>query len=346
MLTINYTLSRLLGHSHQLDATSLSTRLNPSQPVSTRLNTMASHLPLLIEDGTPLDFSQWRFGQLSKGKYTSNAYVNESAVSRNNPRFQIHVRLRVKHIPSPGQEKTIQSHPYERVNIECAVPRGYVGIHDWFRSWDLRGTQFTFENQGLVWPGKRPKAVDDILAEGLFRTSIVDTPRMVEKGWEPSLRLKGVPLEGMKDGNVVKNKKPTRVYVVEVDSNGKRMRDGLLSDIELGDEIVASVDVEGWWGSKDGSGITYRIDECAVYKPSQRPTTCQLRMDGDMPIVKRVRNDPDKVGAEAAATAATNSNAGSSDALDIAEPEEVEVAESEVKVKVEDDGAMSEEEGF
>lgn len=297
---------------------------------------MAAQIPMLIEDGTPLDFSQWQFGQLSKGKYTSNAYVNESAVSRNNPRFQLHIKLRVKHPPSPGQDKTIDSHPYERVNVECAVPRGYVCVHDWFKSWDQCGVRFTYESQGIVWPGKRAKAMEDILPEGLYRSSIVDTPKMVEKGWEPSLRLKGVPLEGMKDGKVIKNKKPTRVYVVEVNEHGKtQMRDGIISDIEMGDEIVASVDVEGWWGSKDASGITYRIDECAVYKQDQRPAGCQLRaLDVDAPIMKRVRKDPEddneaSGSSEAAAIAATSSDdagSGSSDPLE--------------------DGAVSEEEGF
>jgi len=86
------------------------------------------------------------------------------------------------------------------------------------------------------------------------------------------------------------NRKPTRVYVQG--SNGA-IREGTIVDICKGDDVVASVEVEGWWGSKDSSGFTYRIDECLVYKANQRPAGCSLRaLNGDGPIIKRVRTDP------------------------------------------------------
>jgi len=320
--------------------------------LETRLNAMASKTQLLSTDGELIDHSKWTFGPISKGRYTTNAFMNERAGTRQNPSFQIHYRMRVKHIPSPGENKTIASHPYERVNLECAVPREWADMHQWFRSVDnTHGIQMTFKNQSTVWSTKRPKALEELVPEELYRPSIQDGvdkktgKTWLELGWDPALRLKLIPPEKMKDEVVIPNKRPTQVYVVQ----GKDVRKGVIADIEQNDEIVASVNVEGWWASKDGSGITYTVDEVAVYKPRERPNTCQLLLpDMDTssdspPANKRARQEP---GAEAAALAAASSDGssggdGSSDALEGGGD-----GSSNTVTDMGDDGAISEEEGF
>lgn len=297
---------------------------------------MAATLPFLIDPRSgPLDHSEWNFTAVKKpqGAMTSNSYVNMSATSRKNPRFQFHTRLRVKHTPSPGQNKTIETHPDERVNVEVAIPRAFSDIHEWFNSWDARGVSHTFQNQKVIWPKKRPKKEEDLIAEGLFRPSITDNAQMVQNGWDPALRLKAIP-----PGPPEKpNRKPTRVYVVNGDGT---MREGTIADISMNDDIVASVDVEGWWGSKDSSGYTYRIDECAVYKPEQRPSTCQLRsVDGDGPIVKRGRTETNTTTEE---TTGTEEGSG-----EFAQDVLIGVdAAAAAAVTNEDAGEISEEEGF
>ena len=300
-------------------------------------------VPLLVEDGTPLDHSQWVFSQAKKGSKTTNSFINESLSSRKNPRFQMHVKLRVKHPPSPGEGKTIDSHQYERVNVECAVPRaGFDDVHAWFGDFDKRGIRQTYDNQELAWPNKRAKELEDILPEGLYRASIKDSPKMVENDYDPSLRLKAVPETCLRDGEVTKNRKPTRVYVVEVDERGDtQMREGVIADIEKGDEIVVSVDVENWWASKDGSGVTYTIDECAVYKPDRRPAECQLRIPGVTTSVKKrsrqETTDDALVGAGAKADAPVVKRMCDEDAATTHDDSE----SAEV-----DGGYVSEEEGF
>lgn len=279
---------------------------------------MASKVPFLFDPKTgPLDHSPWAFSAVKKTKYTSNAYVNESATSRRNPVFQIPRKMRVKHDPSPGEDMTLETHPRSQANLECAISRSDTEMHEWFAGLDKKGARFTFENQSVAWPGKRPKALEDIVPEGLYSTCIKDGVNKegvawVDLGWDPSLRLKLIPPEGeTTDGKIYKNRRPTRVYVFGTDEEGKETyREGVLADIAQGDEIVPIVYIEKWYATKDTARFALCVDECAVYKSNSRPAAPQLRaIDGsDAPMVKRARRDPEDepAGVEAAAATATN----------------------------------------
>jgi hypothetical protein len=272
---------------------------------------------LIEKDGTKLSYAPWNFGKISQSTYTHNAFINKEQGSRDNPRAQL-PKMRVKHPPSPGEGKTIETHPYERVNIECAVPRteDWKPFTEWFNDFDMSfGVPMTHANQKTVWPRKRPKKMEDLVPEGLYRMSVQDGfdkktgKSWLELGWEPSFRIKAVPPERQftdkqtKVTKVVKSRNPTRVYVLQVDAQGKKvLREGTLADISVNDYIVPSVDWESWWASKDGSGITYRVDELAVYKADMRPDSCQLQLDDDVdtsvtvpdgPMVKRTRVEPE-----------------------------------------------------
>lgn len=228
------------------------------------------------------DCSQWEFTHAKRPKdsVTFNSYVNTSSTCRDNPMFQLPCKLRVKHDPSPGWNKSRVDLPYARCNIELGVPRGLTAIHDWFANWDKSGIRHTYENQELVWPNKRPKSLEDIVPEGLFRPSIPDSQKLIDNDWDPSLRLKAVP-EGPPEKP---NKKVSRIYVQNPDGS---VREGTIDDICKGDDVVAIVEVEGWYGSKDSSGYTYRIYECMVYKANQRPSGPTLRsLDSDGPLLK------------------------------------------------------------
>jgi hypothetical protein len=248
--------------------------------------------PFLLE----ADSSSWDLtpAKRPQGSVAFISYANKSKTSRDNPRFQMHVKLRVKHEPSPGLNKTREEMPHARCNIELGVPRGFEDIHAWFAAWDKVGIRHTHDNQEVVWPGKRAKNLDDILPEGLFRASIPDSQRLVDNGWDPALRLKAVP-----PGPPEKpNWKASRIYVQNSDGT---VREGGIDDISRGDEIIASVEVEGWYGSKDSSGFTYRLDEGLIIKAHQRPKGLTLRaLDGDGPIVKRMRQIDQPIPAAAA----------------------------------------------
>lgn len=307
---------------------------------------MATKLAKLIErDGTEFSFAKWSYGDISQSTYTHNAFINKEPGSRVNPRAQL-PKMRVKHTPSPGENKTIETHPYERVNIECAIPRteDWKPFTNWFNNFDTKfGMPMTHANQKTVWPRKRPKKLEDLVSEGLYRMSIQDGfhkqtgQSWLELGWEPSLRIKAVPLERQitdkktKVTKIVKNKNPTRVYVIQVNEHGKKVgRVGTLADIATNDHVVPSVDWESWWASKDSSGITYRVDEIAVFKADMRPATCQLQLDDDVdmtdadgPVVKRTRVEPagsgdyvDAASAAASAAAAGGGGGGEGDVMD------------------------------
>jgi hypothetical protein len=264
------------------------------------------------------------------------SYANQSSTSRANPRFQLHFRARVKHDPSPGWNKECADMPHARRNIELAIPRAMQDVHAWFANWDKTGIRHTHENQTIVWPSKRPKALEDLVAEGLFRSSIPDSQKLVDNGWDPSLRLKAVPPGPAEKPNF----KPTRVYISNPDGT---ISEGTLDDIAKGDEVVASAEVEGWWGSKDSSGYTYRADEILVYKGNVRPKECSLRsLSGDGPIVKRARTDPETT-TELTENGSNDTSDASAEAAAPPTPGLFGVNEQEGSGN---DGALSEEDDF
>ena len=279
---------------------SFATTRNRTQPHATRrnqlFNTMAAVLPNIL-DTTPED---WRLTPAKKPpkSMTWVSYANVSSTNRNNPRFQIKHKLRVKYPPSPGYQKSREDHPYDRCNVELAVPRALEELHNFFNNRvDPIGIRHTYENQEQVWPKKRPKNLEDLVPEDLFRPSIPDNQNLIDNGWDPSLRTKAVPPGP--DGPD-KTKKLTKVWIAPKDRSEKAVP-GTIDDIHKDDDLYVCLELEGWWASKDSSGFTYRIYECVVFK-NTRPTECGLdlaaMMGGaldevpDVPITKRMRPSP------------------------------------------------------
>lgn len=241
--------------------------------------------PQMVPFPNEVDCSPWVITPPKKGPKAYNSYVNVSKTSRDNPRFQFPCKLRVKFEPSPGMNTKIADDPHSRRNVVFGIPRSMADMIEIFNEWDKIACRHTFENQSVVWPNKRPKSLEDLIPDGLFLPSVKDSQKAIDNNWDPQFKAKAVPL-GPADK---RNKNPTLVFVTDTDGT---VREGTVDDIEIGDDVVPLIVVEGWYGGKE-SGYVYRIDECMVYKGNRRSGPSMRALDGtNAPLVKRSRPDP------------------------------------------------------
>lgn len=264
------------------------------------------------------DCANWEFTKPQKkdGAMLTTSYINRQNGVFGCDTYQLPGRYRVKHPVTPGLNKSCEDYPHDRRSIELDMPHSCVLEHTKFGEFDAVGLQQTFQNQQTYWPRKKPKAIDELVSEGLYRPSIFEPEEAVLNRWGPSCRVKGVPPgvhANTPDNKLSKEelrrkkrdaKNETHVFVMAPDE--KSVRRGTLDDVRKDCMVSLSIRPEALNASKDLANLAYPVCDIVVYTPEPRPETMTLNLPG-------VTLDEDKPSATKRARIEEPAQAGSGD---------------------------------
>ena len=187
----------------------------------------------------------WVFQEPRKNpKNGLNVYIQESKNSRATPRFELE-RCRVPFGVQNGMEET------SRKNVELAV--GNPRLLDWCRAVHAVIVDYATTNSLILFKKQMSR---ELVSETC--RSLISTPS--KETYEPLLRVK------IND----KGHHKTNVYVIVTVNGEQQFRDGDLTDIREGSEIIPIVEVGGIWVVSKGCGLTLVATDIVVFPQATR----------------------------------------------------------------------------